>query len=71
MNIDYLKYVIEAIEKDARREIQTAKNISDGADAKWVAQMYMEVYANERILGTLTRIRNAMEEDDEHDQGND
>ena len=60
---DYLKHVVEDIEKTAKHNIQTAKAVADGADSKWKAEEYMEIYANERVLWALKRIKDAMEED--------
>lgn len=65
MNIDYLKHVIEDIEKIALYDIRTARSVAAGADAKWKAQEYMEIYANERVLGALKRIKEAMNEEEE------
>ena len=63
MNINYLKHTIEILEWDANYQIEKAKEVADGADSKWKAEEYMEIYANERILGALRRIKDAMEQE--------
>ena len=62
ININYLIHTLGELEKDAKYNIQKAKEVADGADSKWKAEEYMEIYANEKVLWTLKRIRNAMEE---------